>query len=217
MAHTQAGNNAGNTHSQNSSSASTLGSMSITTMVHIAAEIMIVGALTYWLNSKIKSQEDQHELLLERLIKCEEQIAKQNEIITHHENALRQFHALLQGLPSPQANKSAKNVGRSQNQPPNKTQPKPQAKPQAKPQLTKPANKQATSPIDSRKNVKSTISNMQSHVEEFGEETELEENTAEIDDLLQSEINELDEGTELECNDDECEVPDQTTLKKKRT
>lgn len=84
------------------SSGSSFGGMNMTMIVHVCMEMVIVGFITYWLNSKIKSQEEDSKLLLERLVKCEEQIAKQNEIIAHHENALRQFHALLQGLPPPQ-------------------------------------------------------------------------------------------------------------------
>jgi hypothetical protein len=236
------GGNANNTRTtdanlNNSSSSSSFAGISMTTIIHVVTEILIVGAATYWLNSKIKTQEDNNKLLLERLVKCEEQITKQNEIITHHENALRQFHALIQGLPAPKTNQNNRhqnpqnqqqNPNQNQSSPPNKPQNKPQSKPQSRqpPQSSSASRStQNTSPIGSgpsnpRKNNKTTMNNMYSQIEDVEDETEVQsggEESGDIDDLLQDEINDLDEETGVECNEDECVVTTGNASSKKKS
>jgi hypothetical protein len=181
MAHTQpsqhpqstTGNNnntpGNNTKTTDASSSSGFAGISMTTIIHIATEILIIGGVTYWLNSKIKTQEDNNKLLLERLTKCEEQITKQNEIIAHHENALRQFHALIQGLPAPKGNNNQntqKNQSNTQQrgggqqpqnqqqQPQNRQKPnRPNNSKQTPPSQKSPSNNtQNTSPIGSGPN-----------------------------------------------------------------
>lgn len=67
------------------------------TWIHAGVEIVVASAIVFWVYTRNKDAQDQNRILSERIDKLEEIIKKQGEIIVHHENALRQFHTMLQG------------------------------------------------------------------------------------------------------------------------
>jgi len=133
--------------------------ISTTTLIHAGIEIVVAAAIVYWVHSRTKGLDDQIAILSERIDKLEELIKKQGEIIVHHENALRQFHAMMQGVP---------------NEPSPKTS-----------QTSKP--KHNTS--QNRKNVSKTLDKSQMHKEEHPEEESIDDDLAnEIEDLNQTDL-----------------------------
>lgn len=67
------------------------------TWIHAGVEIVVASAIVFWVYTRNKDAQDQNRILSERIDKLEEIVKKQGEIIVHHENALRQFHTMLQG------------------------------------------------------------------------------------------------------------------------
>lgn len=67
------------------------------TWIHAGVEIVVASAIVFWVYTRNKDAQDQNRILSERIDKLEEIVRKQGEIIVHHENALRQFHIMLQG------------------------------------------------------------------------------------------------------------------------
>ena len=187
---------------------------------------MVVGGLAYYLHSKIKTQEESNKLLSDRITKLEEIVTKQNEIITLHENALRQFHALVQGLPAPNKNPQKPPNQRQQNNPnnpssqhnnpnnPSSQYNSQQKQPQSHPQSRTKPQKSSQNPVNPPSKKQSLYQPQVEEVEdaEVTSGTEESGDVDEIDNLLHDEINEL--GTEVECNDDECVVPTQKGKKK---
>lgn len=108
------------------------------TWIHAGVEIVVASAIVFWVYTRNKDAQDQNRILSERIDKLEEIIKKQGEIIVHHENALRQFHTMLQGS----ANSSP---------PPKKTH--------------IPQNKNPNTQ-NNRKNVKKTLNESQAHESE---------------------------------------------------
>jgi len=220
MSNKQAGNNTNN-GGNDPSTPSGFSSISMTTMIHIVAEILVVGALAYYLHSKIKTQEESNKILSDRITKLEEIVTKQSDIITHHENTLRQFYALVQGLPAPNKNpqKPPPNQHR-QNTPPNTPPNNPSNNPRQRPQQQN-AQQPKTKPQNPPQNPNRKQSPYQQPQVEEIEDAEVTSGTEEsgdvddIDNLLLDEINEL--GTEVECNDDECVVPTATQKGKKKS
>jgi hypothetical protein len=134
--------------------------ISTTTLIHAGVEIVVAAAIVYWVHSRTKGLDDQITILSDRIDKLEELIKKQGEIIVHHENALRQFHAMMQGVP---------------NEPPVKTS------------QTMPKHKHNNT-SQNRKNVSKTLHNSQIPKETFEEENIDDDLANEIEDLNQTEL-----------------------------
>ena len=204
------------TNAQTGSKDGITSSISMMTMIHIGVEILVVAGVSFWLHSKIKTQEEHLKIQADRIAECEKLIAKQTEIITRHENALHHFSSLLQGLPAPQTNRpqnpTSRNTSRNNTPQHSQQQHSQQRVPQQKQQPPKGNTKVQNNPkSDPRRNVRQTMSQQQSRVEEVESEEEAvvtsgTEDSGDIDEMLQDEINDLDSGTRVECNDDECEV-----------
>lgn len=143
------------------------------TWIHAGVEIVVASAIVFWVYTRNKDAQDQNRILSERIDKLEEIVKKQGEIIVHHENALRQFHTMLQGS----ANSSP---------PPKKTH------------IPQPKNSNTQNTQNNRKNVKKTLN--ESQAQELEETNFTEEN---IDDLLADEIEDLNSDglncTDEEC------------------
>lgn len=141
------------------------------TLIHAGVEIVVASAIVFWVYTRNKDAQDQNRILSERIDKLEEIVKKQGEIIVSHENALRQFHAMLQGS--------------ANNSPPAKKTHVPQ---------TKNSNTQ-----NNRKNVKKTLN--ESHIQELEENFDQENIddllADEIEDLNSEGLNCTDEECEV--------------------
>jgi len=128
--------------------------ISNSTLIHAGIEIVVAVAIVYWVHSRNKDIQDQTSILSERIDKLEEVVKKQAEIIAHHENALRQFHTMMQGIP----NTSSQKISKSQ------------------------ASRNKNDNIQNRKNVEKTMN--KPHVKEQFEEEDIDDELMnEIEDL----------------------------------
>jgi hypothetical protein len=134
--------------------------ISTTTLIHAGVEIVVAAAIVYWVHSRTKGFDDQITILSDRIDKLEELIKKQGEIIVHHENALRQFHAMMQGTPNEPSHKTSQTTSKP---------------------------KHNTS--QNRKNVSKTLHKSQIPKEEHSEEESIDDDLAnEIEDLNQTDL-----------------------------
>jgi len=163
--------------------------ISMPILIHAGIELIAMIGVAFWLNSKISALQT-HLTTLEDKIKGYDAIfQKQGEIITHHENALRQIFSMLNGgQSSGQGGQTA-----SQN---NKNNTKQKV---GKP----PPNKSKTQPKQQSKIQKNNKSD---------EEEDEDEEDDDLDELIQDELR------EMVCDvDGECEEIISPSLKKKST
>jgi hypothetical protein len=155
-------------------------SMSTMTLVHMATEILAVIGLTYWIHSKTKDLQTQITELKEKLVRCEEIIQKQSEMIEGQGVAISNIVNFLQGTASGQ-----KTTNQRHSKQQNTTKGFAQQRP-------KPMTKQPQR--DQRTNIREALSNADDSGSDMNEE--------EMDQLLASEID------DLECEDGQCRLPD---------
>lgn len=135
-------------------------SISTTTLIHVGVEIVVAAAIVYWVHSRTKGLDDQITILSNKIDKLEELIKKQGDIIAHHENALRQFHAMMQGFPNEHPSKTSHSS-------------------------SKPKHNDTS---QNRKNVTKTLHKSQMPKETFEEENIDDDLANEIEDLNQTEL-----------------------------
>lgn len=132
-------------------------------LIHIGVEIVLLGGITFWFNKRTSSLEEQIGVLTEKLAKHEELITKQGEIITQHENMLRELYAIIHGGAPQRSQQPATSRG------PPRVAPQPKQR-----------NPQSTTP---RSNIPKTFKNVEKQVEEVDEN--------ELDDLMAEELADL--------------------------
>lgn len=71
-------------------SAVTESSLDAMKMAHIGAEIVVIGGVVFWVNRRTTDLQDQITSLSEQVNKCEDLIKRQSELLTRHENVIRQ-------------------------------------------------------------------------------------------------------------------------------
>jgi hypothetical protein len=69
--------------------------ISMTTLIHIAVELIINAALAYWIYSRTSKLQEEIKELKEKLNTYEDVIKNQGQYIAKHENALAQIFAIL--------------------------------------------------------------------------------------------------------------------------
>lgn len=60
-------------------------------MVHVGAELVIIGGVTFWMNKKIADANEKVNLLTEEMAKMKETISKQSQVIASHQNFIHQL------------------------------------------------------------------------------------------------------------------------------
>lgn len=171
------------------------------TIIHAGVEVVVMAGLAYWIHSKTSGLQEQITLLIEKVKAQEELLKKQNEILAHHENALNQFHTILQGLTDPKAQQPRRSIPQQRTKQPQQSRaPVPPRKPVKKP-ISSSNNRPEKRPIPPIKNKKPT-----------NKTTKISQNDEDLDTLLEDEIGELtgsqdnDNGSRVICDDDECYV-----------
>lgn len=137
-------------------------------LIHIGVEIVVLGGITFWFNKRTSSLEEQIVVLTDKLTKHEELIIKQGEIITQHENMMREMYAIIHGG-SPQRSSVA--------------QPLQRGPPRVAPQPKRNTSPNQPSQPTPRSNIPKTFKNVEKQVEEVDEN--------ELDDLMAEELAEL--------------------------
>lgn len=69
-------------------------------MVHVGAELVIIGGVTFWMNKKIAEANEKVNLLVDELAQMKETVNKQSQIIASHQNFM---HQLINGGAPPPA------------------------------------------------------------------------------------------------------------------
>lgn len=67
-------------------------------MVHVGAELVIIGGVTFWMNKKIAEANEKVNLLVDELAQMKETVNKQSQIIASHQNFM---HQLINGGAAP--------------------------------------------------------------------------------------------------------------------
>ncbi len=96
-----------------------LSSVDTKTMIHVGVEMVVIGGITFWLNKRISGVQDIVDDLVKKIKSLESIIQQQEQMISRHENILRQ---IMGGHAPP--------ISRSQTSP--------QASPQTSPQNSSP-------------------------------------------------------------------------------
>jgi hypothetical protein len=174
-----------------------VGGLSTSTLVHVGIELIGFGVMAYWVHSRTSNLQEQIASLIELTKKQDELLKNQGEMITRHENAIRQLYATIQNI---------------SNTFPNTTPNGGVAQPQSQPRQPRNRNKHRTkihhSPKEQKNNNKT-----ESEEELYNERNEEQEQKTQIssdedtDAMLVAELAEL--GTSVtEVGDDEetCKV-----------
>ncbi len=74
-----------------------LSSVDTKTMIHVGVEIVVIGGITFYLNKRISGVQEEIGLLREKVESLETIIQQQNQMISQHENILRQIMGASQG------------------------------------------------------------------------------------------------------------------------
>lgn len=167
--------------------------ISMSTIIHVGIECVMIGGVVYLITSKTNALQDQITVLNDTIKKQNEQLTVQADLITKHENAIRQLYTTIQQIPINQQQFASQpqtysHQERSQVQQNNENQNfvDKHYKPQ---QVPRQSNKQPSPQRQLPRQKK----------EKVIEEPQVQE----IDDLLMEELNELNHENK-ECEDEGC-------------
>src|SRR5207253_6571164 len=71
-------------------------SMDMTTIIHIGVELLVAAGLAFWIHSKTSKQQEQITALEQKVTEYEKILKNQGEVLTAHENFLRQLYGNMQ-------------------------------------------------------------------------------------------------------------------------
>lgn len=164
------------------------------TLIHAGTELVVISGITFWLNKKITSNEDEIKILKEKISKLEEIIARQNQMLISHENVLT---AITSGQNRPSAERMTRPPETYSPIPPDTEQPHDVTS--SKDHSTRRYDQShRTSRIPTSISVPDPIIA-----------------TEDIDEILSREIAELEEGRR-NCEDSECEILPKKKKKSKK-
>lgn len=187
-----------------------LSNVSMSTMIHVAIECVMIGGVVYLITSKTNALQEQITVLSDTIKKQNEQLAAQADLITKHENAIRQLYAAIQQIPinQPQYAPQQEYVEQPHKprQPPRPLQTQQTQQPQSQPRPQQPQSQPRPQQPQQSANFNQTSPRRQPPKPKSQERViEEEPQVEEIDDLLADELNELNNENEG-CGDEGCLV-----------